>query len=394
MKILYYSPHPQLSAEAPTGYGTHMREMVAAFRKNGAEVKTLIAGDLYERAGPSDLKVRKRRRKLRKLRSLIPKLLWESLKDLNLMRWDRKMEQVLKRNIAEFQPDVIYERVAYMQNSGVRIAKAAGLKHIAEINAPYPEERRYFSGPSLLMGAAQTNLRQVLIQSDLIVTVSSALASHFAEVAGEAAAKTLVLPNAVNPREVVHTSERLAELRTQLGLDNALIFGFVGSIFPYHGVDLLIEAFAGLPKAPRSKLLLVGDGESLTDLRALVRKLNLTGDVVFTESVPHREVYLYIELMDICCMAKSNWYGSPVKLFEYGLLKKAVIAPNVQPVRDVMNDGNAVLVASEVEPVRDAMHRLMADESLRKRLAEAWHLQVLKEHTWENAAKKIIERCA
>lgn len=393
MKLLYYSPHPHLGIEAPTGYGTHMREMVAAFRKNGVEVKTLIAGDLKANTGVSDLKANKKQERIRDFRALIPNIIWESLKDLNLMRWDRNMEKRLREAIKEFAPDVVYERVAYMQNSGVRVCQRMGIKYIAEVNAPYPEEREYFSGASLLMGAAETNFRQMLIQSDHIVTVSSALATRFAAIAAETVAKTIVTANAVNPLDVKHSGERSAELRRELGLDDALVFGFVGSIFPYHGVDLLIEAFAALPKSPRSKLLIVGDGSSLTELRALARRLGVMGDVVFTESVPHRDVYLYIELMHICCMARSNWYGSPVKIFEYGLLKKAVIAPDVEPVRDVMDHSNGILVAPNAEALRDAMQLLMSDESMRMRLADAWHRKVLTVHTWDNAAKKVLELC-
>ena len=44
MKILYYSPHPQLRVEDQTGYGTHMREMIAAFETLGHDVDFLIAG--------------------------------------------------------------------------------------------------------------------------------------------------------------------------------------------------------------------------------------------------------------------------------------------------------------------------------------------------------------
>ncbi len=395
MKLLYYSAHPHLSMEASTGYGTHMREMVAAFRKSGVEVKTLVAGDMHQRAKFESAGGKKRpfMKYLRRLRSMVPGLVWESLKDLNLLRFDRSMERHLDAAITAFQPDVVYERIAYLQNSGLRMAKRHKVRHIAEINAPYPEERSYFSGRSLLIDAARTNLRQTIIESAHLIAVSSALKDYFVGIAQEADSKTLVLPNAVNPTSVSHNAERLRALREQLCLGDALIFGFVGSIFPYHGVDVLIEAFTKLPKAPKSKLLIVGDGASLPELKALARSHGILGDVVFTGSVPHRDVYIYIELMDVCCMARSNWYGSPVKIFEYGLLKKPVIAPNVAPVRDVMDDATGILVSPDNEAVAHAMYTLMGDESLRLALAEAWHHRVLTRHTWEASAKKVIDLC-
>ncbi len=398
MKILYYSPHPELSTEASTGYGTHMREMVAAFRKKGCEVKTLVAGDMKLRRKQSKAVAKSGtkgiRGRLRAFKSWIPGLLWESLRDLWRMRFDRNMEAALAAAISDFEPDLVYERVAYLQNSGVEVSKRRGIQHVAEINAPYPEERAYFSGRSLLVGAARNSLRQIVIETNLIVSVSTALAAYLDEMAEGVKEKTLVLPNAIRHTEVVHTADQLEQLREELSLGDSLILGFVGSIFPYHGVDLLIEAFAKLPKAPRSKLLIVGDGASLPELKALALRLGVHGDVVFTGGVPHREVYLYIELMDICCMAKSNWYGSPVKIFEYGLLKKVVIAPDIAPLRDVLDEETALLVEPEAEAISDAMRSLLGDESLRLKLAEAWHRKVLMEHTWEQSAQKVLERCA
>lgn len=394
MKILYYSPHPRLSAEAPTGYGTHMREMTAAWRRAGIEVKALIAGDSdgSPAAGRDDAEAGFTN-KLRSVKQIFPKKIWETARDIQLIRFDLRMEHRLRRAVEDFSPDLIYERVAYLQNSGVRAAKAAGVTHIAEINAPYPEERRCFSGDSFLIGTAKDNLRQVLIQTDGIVTVSSVLAEDFADIAEEARSKTLVIPNCVNPEAVMHSAERTEALRRELNLERDLVLGFVGSVFPYHGVDLLIEAFASLPKVPRTKLLIVGDGASVPELRSLATKLGVADRVIFAGSVPHRDVYLYIELMDICCMAKSNRYGSPVKIFEYGLLKKPVLAPDTAPVAEVMDAETAVIVSPDRESVAEGLLKLISDESLRKKIAEAWHHKVLKEHTWDTAAAKVLTLC-
>lgn len=395
MKLLYYSPHPNLQLNASTGYGTHMREMIAAFRRQGVEVKTLIAGDL-KHSGNIDhpTNIRSEGKGMRnKIKSILPPIVWESLKDLGLLLFDQSMERRLKKAIRDFNPDVVYERIAYIQNSGVKVCKEMKVFHISEVNAPYPDERKYFSGASAFIGFARNNLRYILVHTNLVVPVSSSLAEHLSGVATDAASKTHVQPNAVNPAEVVHGADRIQQVRNELQLDDCLVFGFVGSIFPYHGVDLLIEAFAKLPAAPKAKLLIVGDGASLPELKALAQRLGVLKDVIFTGGVPHRDVYLYMEVMDVCCLVNTIWYASPVKIFEYGLLKKAVIAPDVQPVRDVMDNQSAILVKPDTASIKDAMLRLMGDESLRLRLADAWHRKVLTVHTWDKAAKNILEYC-
>ncbi len=388
MKLLYYSPHPHLSIHAPTGYGTHMREMITAFRAHGMEVMTLIAGDLV---APADTVGSTSGSAKGKLRNAMPPLFWECLKDIQRLRFDHKMKRKLEDAIRTFSPDVVYERVAYLQTSGVRAASGAGVRHIAEINAPFPEERVAFSGNSLLLNKARSAEREILKSTNAVSVVSSALASYLGKICPGVMPKIHVIPNCINPDDAHSNPELVAKLRMELNLIGKKVVGFVGSIFPYHGVDILIESFALLQADAR--LLIVGDGASLPELKDKVRNAGIEEKVIFTGSVPHNKVYAYMELMDICCMAKSNWYGSPVKLFEYGLAGKAILAPDVQPVRDVMDDTTALIVKPEVASVHNAMERLLNDEALRARLARAWHAKVLDRYTWKRAAQTIGSLC-
>ncbi|MCZ4409293.1 glycosyltransferase family 4 protein [Cryomorphaceae bacterium 1068] len=389
MKILYYSPHPQLKLNAPTGYGTHMREMIAAWRKMDVEVKTFIAGDFggdgYGDARPS---------KFARFKKFIPSILWETLKDFQLIRFDKSLEPSLRSLIKEFEPDLIYERVAYLQNSGVKTAENVGIKHVAEINAPYPEERVYFSGKSFFLNQAKDHERQILAKSDLVTVVSSDLKEHLQKKLTDIDSKIVVIPNCVNPSETTHSSSDVVAVRESYQLSGKTTIGFVGSIFPYHGVDLLIDAFSQIDSSVDARLLIVGDGEALPELKANARSLGILDRCIFTGSVPHREVYPLIETMDICCMPDSNWYGSPVKIFEYGLMKKPVIAPDLGPLRDVMSDGeNGLLVEPNAEALKDAIDKLVKNSELREKIAIAWHEKVLLEYTWDTAAKKVLKAC-
>jgi glycosyltransferase involved in cell wall biosynthesis len=188
--------------------------------------------------------------------------------------------------------------------------------------------------------------------------------------------------------------EDVSEVREAYKLEGKTVIGFVGSIFPYHGVHLLIEAFSQLDEKVDTRLLIVGDGAALPELKAQALSAGVLDRCIFTGSVPHRKVYPLMENMDICCMPDSNWYGSPVKIFEYGLMKKPVIAPDVGPVRDVMKDGeDAILVKPKAEALKAALEKLVEDRNLRDELSHSWHEKVLLNHTWDAAAKKVLNAC-
>lgn len=135
------------------------------------------------------------------------------------------------------------------------------------------------------------------------------------------------------------------------------------------------------------------DRSILGELQKLAKEVGIAEKVTFTGSVSHSDVYHYIDLMDIAVMAKSNWYGSPVKIFEYALLKKAVIAPDVLPVRDVMSDADGILVTPDVTSFSKALVDLIDHPQKRTELGLNWNAKVLENFTWDVAARQTLNLC-
>lgn len=389
MKILYYSPHPHLSLGASTGYATHMRELIAAFRLLGHTVHPVICGGTASGA-VMELKQSRTKKMLRKLAG---PFLWRSLKEMALVRRDRQSAEMLGQEILKFQPDLIYERSGFLLSSGSEMAQKYGIPHVVEVNAPFEEEVRAFEGAgSLLERKGRKKLQQVLQNARLVVTVSSVLRDFLCKHYGVKESSTIVTPNAINP-DFIHPDTALkAEIETKWIRGKKPVVGFVGSVFPYHGVDLLIRAFASIDELRRNGLLLiVGDGYLIPELKQLAATLGCSESIQFTGSVPHNAVFSFIERMDITVMARSNWYGSPVKIFEYGAMGKPVIAPDTAPVRDVMVPGeHGVLIGSGADELKEALLSLLHDPGKTQRMADAFQQKVFVQHTWEQVARQVL----
>jgi len=393
LKIIYYSPHPNLNLSDPAGYGTHMREMINAFRELGHEVITCIMGGEEKQRDDMSIQFNESLPK-KAIKSLTPTRIWQSLKDIDLIRFDKTAAKKLELLVKKEKPDLIYERGFYMMISGVETAKKYEVKHILEINAPYTEEKTELEGKSLLFKKAAQREQQQVENTSQVVVVSSALKKYFSEKYPSAEQKILITPNAVDPAKTKADAVKTQELTVRYSIsEDELVIGFVGSIFPHHGVDDLIHAFHQLVEKGlyELKLLIVGDGETLDQLKQLAHELDTDNKVIFIGNVPSNEVYNYIELMDICIMAKSNWYGSPVKIFEYGSMGKAIIAPDVDPVRDVMqNEVHGILIRSSVSELTAALKKLLSDKALKEKIARNFQQKVLSEHTWLKMAEKIL----
>ena len=387
MKILYYSAHPNLRLATASGPGTHMREVIKAFEENGHEVQTLIMGDYGREESLQSTQTASRGGLRSKIKPFIPAYLWQTLKDRNLLAYDRFAASALDKAVQSFQPDLIYERGYFLMTSGIAISKAHEIKHALEMNAPYPEEKKSMEGPSWYDRIAKQKEREQVQGTDKLVVVSSDLKRYFVEGCEIGEDKVLITPNAINSSFGKDADGKA--IREELQMGEGLVVGFVGSIFPYHGVDALIDAFSKL-NAPESKLLIVGDGEILPELKIVAQERGIQDRVCFTGSVPHNKVASYIDAMDITVMATSNWYGSPVKIFEYGALGKAVIAPNNGPVNDVMKHLTDGFLITKKEELAGALNELNQDSKLRNKLANYWHKKVISNHTWKQVGMDIL----
>ncbi len=398
MRILYYSPHPQLQLRSNTGYGTHMREMIAAFRSMGHDVSPYIVADVngeneeefVQQNIPNNAKIQNGSFLKTLIKTVTPNFAWSSIKDLRLLNFDRKIKNDLKDAIVEWKPDVIYERCNYLQTSGVEVANQMGIPHILEVNSPYVEEHAFLEkGYNLLYQKAKAAEQEQAMRTTMLVVVSTALKNYYMDVLGIDSNKIVVIPNAIKSNFCSENYD--FETRRKLDLENKKVFGFVGSFFRWHGIDLLIKAFNEI-EDPDTRLLIVGSGEIENELKLLANKQSRAADIIFTGEVRHVEIYDYIQAMDICVLARSHWYGSPVKLFEYGAMGKPIIAPDNIPVNDIMSHGeDALLVKPTVRSLTDAMQELLDNPQLATKIAENFKKKVNSEYIWIKHAGKILE---
>src|SRR5262249_49660303 len=105
-----------------------------------------------------------------------------------------------------------------------------------------------------------------------------------------------VIPNAVDLSHFSPERRRDEALALRLGLQNAIVLGFIGSFYEYEGLDVLLAALpAALREVPNLKLLLVGGGPHDAELRRLAQADTLRDAVVFAGRVPFAEVERYYD---------------------------------------------------------------------------------------------------
>ncbi len=176
--------------------------------------------------------------------------------------------------------------------------------------------------------------------------------------------------------------------------------GYTGHLYPGRGANLILDIAGNLPDID---FLLVG-GET-SDVERIREKIKSHGldNIKLTGFIPNAELPQYQAACDILLMpyqhsvaASSGGdiakYLSPMKLFEYMACGRAIISSDLPVLREILNDGNAILLppddlTSWVTAIRD----LSTNPEQRARLAAQAQQDVIQ-YSWRTRAQNIISR--
>jgi PEP-CTERM/exosortase A-associated glycosyltransferase len=223
---------------------------------------------------------------------------------------------------------------------------------------------------------------------DHVVTICQGLRAELIQ-RGLDRGRITVAPNSVDLDHFSFTRARNDAEAARLDLTPGRTFGFVGSFFPFEGLDVLMRAVPIiLAREPRARFVLVGDGADAARIRALVRELGIEHAVVLTGRVPHAEVVRYYDLMDVLVYPRvSNRVTelvTPLKPLEAMARRKLVVASAVGGHREMVFPGrNGVLFkAGDAASLADACLQLLARPQDWDRLRANGRTYVREARSW------------
>ncbi len=377
MKILYH--HRVASKD---GQDVHIEEMIAAMRRQGHEVVVVAPGAARSAEFGYDGGLAAR------VKRLLPGALYELLE----LGYSLHAYRRLARACAVHRPDVLYERGNLFFLPGLWLKRRTGIPYILEVNAPLASERAIHGGLRL-RALARWSERLVWRGADLVLPVTEVLADVLRQ-AGVPDARILVVPNGVN-RERFPPQTDSAAIRRELGLDDKLVLGFTGFIRDWHGLPQVVDAMKAMPDRERLHLLVVGDGPARAELERHAERAGMAGQVTCLGLVGRDRVAACIAAFDIALQPKVVDYASPLKLFEYMALGRAIVAPDQPNIREVLADGETALLfrPDDSQHLCAQIARLCGDPALRQRLGDAASRRIDEGgYVWDDNARRVLAR--
>jgi glycosyltransferase involved in cell wall biosynthesis len=377
MKILYH--HRTASKD---GQAVHIEEMITALREQGHEVRVVAPSSAADEGMGAEVGW------VHKLRKRLPQAVYELLELGYSVVAYRRLAQAAR----DFKPDVLYERCNLFLVAGVMLKRRLKIPMLLEVNSPLADERLRHDGLGMPW-LARWSERFAWRGADAVLPVTRVL-GDILQREGVQPSRILVVPNGINE---AHFAQAPApqSAKARLGWDQALVLGFTGFVRDWHGVDRVLHWLASSAAPARARLLVVGDGPARADLERLAAVLGLGERVRFTGVVARAEVPGYVAAFDIALQPAVTSYASPLKLFEYLALGKAILAPRVPNIEEVLRDGDNALLfdVNDDASFTTALTRLSTDEALRQALAvQARHTITTLGLTWHRNASRVVQR--
>ncbi len=206
--------------------------------------------------------------------------------------------------------------------------------------------------------------------------------------------RVFYVPNCPSPefaawRARVQDDDR-ARVRGVLGIGDAPMAIYVGHITRGDDLDLAIEAFAVLRQTLESaRLVMVGTGDGLQDLRTLVEERDLGGTVLFAGWVDHSEVPSYLAAADAAIYPYRDSLvhraKCSIKILEYMAMGKAIVTHRVGQNTEYLESGRSGILAEpgSVSEFAAGLYKVLTDRVLAEKLGTEAKSRIEHSFSWQ-----------
>jgi len=216
---------------------------------------------------------------------------------------------------------------------------------------------------------------------------------EFYQAKGIATDKILVAPDGVDLEEF-EIKESQEECRRKLNLpsDKKIVL-YTGHLFKWKGVQTLIDASKYLKK----DILVIFVGGTKKDIENFRQKKQALNNIMIVSHKPHSEIHYWLKTADVLILPNSaqekisRYYTSPMKMFEYMVTKKPIVASDLPSIREVLNENNAVLVKPDSpQSLAEAINQTLKNPDFSAKIARQAYQDVQK-YTWQKRTKNILK---
>ncbi len=174
--------------------------------------------------------------------------------------------------------------------------------------------------------------------------------------------------------------------------------GYVGRLVPEKGVDLLLDAVAGLKGTAGEtrpwRLHILGEGSEKENLKAKSRRLGLTANVTFGAWLPSLRMPAFYRQLDVLVLpsrSQTNWVEQFGRVLIEGMACGVpVVGSDCGEIPHVIGDAGLVFPEGDAAALRACLTQLMHKPDKASRLAREGRERILQQFTQRSIAASTV----
>lgn len=290
----------------------------------------------------------------------------------------------INRTFEDFKPDLVHNMTEFsMGLAGLRCAQKLGVPAVSTYTTNFSKYLKYY-GLEPLEGLAESYLAWFHNQNALTFCATEGTKRQVNDLG---VFKTAGFSRGIDTK-LFSPEKRSAEFRRAHGLEDRLVFSYVGRISAEKGLDVLIEAYSKLYEQHGEKIALImtGNGPYLEEC-----KKRLPQDTVFTGFLKGEALAAAYASGDIfVCPSATETFGNVIQeAMASGL---AVVGADAGGVGEIIRHGETGLTfkSGNSEALYSAMLSLLQSVETRGRLAQSGRDYAMS-RTWDSILGELVE---
>jgi glycosyltransferase involved in cell wall biosynthesis len=291
--------------------------------------------------------------------------------------------------------DLLYERLFWMSYGPGLAARRLRIPLVFEVNNGdfmTELERLGVAPKGLQRWLAVRIMRQAVQRGDFVVATGDGHRKRFIKGWGVDPQRVVTVENGSEIVELLKREE-LRCFRPAAEPDTPVGLAFVGAFEPWHGVLILLSAFAQVVASdPGVHLVLIGSGTQQPQIEARIQQLGLQEHVELTGQLSIQQVAQRLAQADIGVAPYCGWMEfSGLKLFDYKSAGLATVASGQDGQPATLEHGVTgwIVPPCDEAALAQALIRLVADRELVSRIGRAARIEAEQRHTWRRTVEQL-----
>ncbi|EHJ01093.1 glycosyl transferase group 1 [Clostridium sp. DL-VIII] len=304
------------------------------------------------------------------------------------------LQNGLIKKIIKWKPDVVHSQTEFsMMLVSKYISRKLNIPHIHTYHTMYENYLNYlFKGKIINRNACAKIIKVLLNSLDSIIAPT------------EKTRDTLVSYGVKKPIYVVPTGIDLSRFKQELSLEEKQkimselninrqdrIIAYIGRIGEEKNISELIRLMPGVIKEIHNvKLLIVGGGPYLNNLKSLVKKDKIEERVIFTGMINPEEIYKYYKIAEV--FVTASFSETQGLTYVEALSSGCPVVCKYDPcINGVIEQGENGFSYKEKDEFAHYIKRILSDIKLRDRMSKEAVINANK-YSSDSFARSILDK--